>query len=192
MRTVEPAALTATDAHALVAGSIALHDATDLDALATAMRGWIADLIPYDAIDVVGALGPRAPLRTTAALDHRLAIRTAGGGRALVGLVLGRYLAPFSARDEALAALLGPQLGAAVDHVRLRAARQEQRAALAELTQRERQVLALVAEGCTNRMIADTLFIEQCTVEKHVEHIRAKLGARSRAEAAARWARATV
>jgi DNA-binding CsgD family transcriptional regulator len=60
------------------------------------------------------------------------------------------------------------------------------------LTHREREVLALVADGRTNRAIADVLFIEARTVEKHVEHIRAKLGARSRAEAAARWARATA
>ena len=88
--------------------------------------------------------------------------------------------------------MLGPMLGAAVDHVRLRAVHREQLSALAVLTHREREVLALVADGRTNRDIADALYIEARTVEKHVEHIRAKLGARSRAEAAARWARATV
>ena len=110
----------------------------------------------------------------------------------LVGLVLGRRRRAFSGRDTALATMLGPMLGAAVDHVRLRAAHREQLTALAVLTHREREVLALVADGRTNRDIADALYIEARTVEKHVEHIRAKLGARSRAEAAARWARATV
>ena len=88
--------------------------------------------------------------------------------------------------------MVGPILGAAVDHVRLRAAHRDQLGALAALTHREREVLALVADGRTNRDIADVLYIEARTVEKHVEHIRAKLGARSRAEAAARWARATL
>jgi DNA-binding NarL/FixJ family response regulator len=112
----------------------------------------------------------------------------------LVGVVLGRRRR-FTRRETAIAGLLGPQLGAAVDHVRLRTA---QRAVaqggrvLTMLSGREREVLAHVADGRTNREIAEALHIEARTVEKHVEHIRTKLGARSRAEAAARWARATA
>lgn len=192
MRTVDTADITVSDARALVGGLTALHDASDLPALGTAVRRWTGDLIPFDAMDVVGAIAVGEPRGGAAMLDHRLAIRTTGGGQALVGLVLGRRRRAFSGRDSALAALLGPMLGAAVDHVRLRAAHRDQLSALAVLTQREREVLALVADGRTNRAIADVLFIEARTVEKHVEHIRAKLGARSRAEAAARWARATV
>ena len=191
MRPVDTADITVSDARALVGGVTALQEMTDLEAMASAVRAWTAELIPFDAMDVVGALGGRAP-STAAVLDHRLAIRTTGGGPVLVGLVLGRRLHAFSSRDTALALMLGPLLGAAVDHVRLRAAHREQLSALAVLTHREREVLALVADGRTNRAIADALYIEARTVEKHVEHIRAKLGARSRAEAAARWARATV
>ena len=192
MRPVDPADITVADARALVGGIAALHDATDLRVLGAAMRRWTADLIPFDAMDLVGGIAGAEPVITAAVLDHRLAIRTTGGGQALVGLVLGRRRRAFSGRDTALAAMLGPLVGAAVDHVRLRASHREQLSALAVLTHREREVLALVADGRTNRAIADTLFIEARTVEKHVEHIRAKLGARSRAEAAARWARATV
>jgi DNA-binding CsgD family transcriptional regulator len=192
MRPVDTADFTVTDARALVGGITALHDTADLRALDTAVRRWTGDLIPYDAMDVVGGIAQGAPQGGAAVLDHRLAIRTTGGGQALVGLVLGRRRREFSGRDVAVAALLGPMLGAAVDHVRLRAAHRDQLSALAVLTHREREVLALVADGRTNRDIADALFIEARTVEKHVEHIRAKLGARSRAEAAARWARATA
>jgi DNA-binding CsgD family transcriptional regulator len=192
MRPVDTADITAADAHALVGGLATLHDAGDLLALGSAVRRWTGDLIPFDALDVVGAIAGGDARGGAAGLDHRLAIRTAGGGQELVGLVLGRRRHGFSGRDVAMASMLGPLLGAAVDHVRLRAAHRDQLSALAVLTNRERQVLALVADGRTNRAIGDVLFIEARTVEKHVEHIRAKLGARSRAEAAARWARATV
>jgi DNA-binding CsgD family transcriptional regulator len=192
MRPVETTDITVSDARALVGGLSALHDASDLGSLGTALRRWTRDLIPFDAVDMVGALAATELPGGAALLDHRLAIRTTGGGQALVGLVLGRRRFAFSERELAMGALLGPMLGAAVDHVRLRAAHREQLTALAVLTHREREVLALVADGRTNRDIADELFIEARTVEKHVEHIRAKLGARSRAEAAARWARATV
>jgi DNA-binding CsgD family transcriptional regulator/tetratricopeptide (TPR) repeat protein len=53
------------------------------------------------------------------------------------------------------------------------------------LTTREREVLALVAEGYTNRRIADTLFISESTAGVHVSHILGKLGAETRTEAAA-------
>jgi DNA-binding CsgD family transcriptional regulator len=192
MRPVDTADITVADARALVGSVTALHEVNDLGAMGSAVRRWTADLIPCDAMDVVGAMGGGHSQGSASILDHRLAIRTTGGGPVLVGLVLGRQRHSFSSRDTALALMLGPMLGAAVDHVRLRAAHREQLSALAVLTHREREVLALVADGRTNRDIAGALCIEARTVEKHVEHIRAKLGARSRADAAARWARATA
>jgi DNA-binding NarL/FixJ family response regulator len=53
------------------------------------------------------------------------------------------------------------------------------------LTSRERQVLALVAEGASNREIGATLFIAEKTASVHVSRILTKLGVRSRTEAAA-------
>jgi DNA-binding CsgD family transcriptional regulator len=55
----------------------------------------------------------------------------------------------------------------------------------APLTQREAEVLSLIAQGFTNRKIADRLVISPKTAEHHVSQILAKIGARSRAEAAA-------
>jgi len=52
------------------------------------------------------------------------------------------------------------------------------------LTARERGVLALVAEGHTNREIGAALFISEKTASVHVSRILAKLGVRSRVEAA--------
>jgi serine/threonine-protein kinase PknK len=46
---------------------------------------------------------------------------------------------------------------------------------LAELTPREREVLALMAEGRSNRGIAQALWVTEGAVEKHVRHILAKL-----------------
>jgi DNA-binding NarL/FixJ family response regulator len=56
---------------------------------------------------------------------------------------------------------------------------------LAALTDRERDVLALLVEARTNRQIANRLYISEKTVSVHVSNILAKLGVRSRAEAAA-------
>ncbi len=58
---------------------------------------------------------------------------------------------------------------------------------IAELTQREREVLCLVANGITNRDIAEKLNISQHTVKSHVVHIFNKLGVNDRTQAAV-WA----
>ena len=47
---------------------------------------------------------------------------------------------------------------------------------LALLTQREREVLGVVAEGLSNRAIAHRLFVTESTVEAHVKQIFTKLG----------------
>jgi DNA-binding NarL/FixJ family response regulator len=54
------------------------------------------------------------------------------------------------------------------------------------LTAREAEVLALLAEGLTNREIATRLFISQKTVASHLAHIFDKLDVHSRVEAAGR------
>jgi DNA-binding CsgD family transcriptional regulator len=52
-----------------------------------------------------------------------------------------------------------------------------------ELTAREREVLALLIEGCSDREIADRLFISPRTASKHVGNLLAKLGVPSRTAA---------
>ena len=56
---------------------------------------------------------------------------------------------------------------------------------VAPLTAREREILALVAEGRSNGEIGRLLFISTKTVSVHVSHVLAKLGAAGRTEAAA-------
>jgi DNA-binding CsgD family transcriptional regulator len=53
------------------------------------------------------------------------------------------------------------------------------------LTRREHEVTELIAEGLTNRQIAQRLFIAQRTVDTHVGHILAKLGCSTRSQAVA-------
>lgn len=54
------------------------------------------------------------------------------------------------------------------------------------LTETERHVAALVAQGRTNREVAAAMFVTQNTVQTHLRHIFRKLGVRSRTELAAR------
>lgn len=55
------------------------------------------------------------------------------------------------------------------------------------LTEREQDVLALVASGKTNAQVAAELHLSARTVGKHLEHVFEKLGVHTRTAAAARW-----
>ena len=61
------------------------------------------------------------------------------------------------------------------DLVELLLERPASRSRLEALSDREREVLALVAEGLTDRAIAERLWLTRKTVETHVRHILAKL-----------------
>ena len=58
---------------------------------------------------------------------------------------------------------------------------------LAALTERERKMLALIAEGYTNRAIGEVLHLSEKTVRNHVSQLLRKLGFKRRSQAAA-WA----
>jgi DNA-binding CsgD family transcriptional regulator len=78
------------------------------------------------------------------------------------------------------------QLGAAPDLARLEALAHPEAAWKAHrLTERELQVLRLVATGATNHAIAGQLFVAEKTVDRHVSNIFTKLGVASRAAATA-------
>jgi DNA-binding NarL/FixJ family response regulator len=101
-------------------------------------------------------------LKDTPPADLLAAIRVVAAGDALLApRVTRRLIEEFARRPEPAA--VAP-------------------AALAALTQREREVLALVARGLTNAEIADRLFVSAATTKTHVSRVLAKLRARDRAQ----------
>ena len=71
----------------------------------------------------------------------------------------------------------------------LRTKRPETPEALRDLTCREREVLALLAEGRTDLEIAEALCISTCTASTHVRNLLGKLGVKNRVQAAVLWDR---
>ncbi len=128
----------------------------------------------------------RAPTQVVHRRDDR-AIPYAQG-RALAAAIPGAALVPLAGRAHlpwvgdgqavarALRSFLVP--GGAAERVA-----GEPAAAL--LSRREREVLALVAEGLSEREIAERLVLSRHTVHRHVANIRNKLGRSSRAAAVA-------
>jgi two-component system, NarL family, response regulator DevR len=83
--------------------------------------------------------------------------------------------------------LLDPKL---VEQVIARMRRgSEEDARLVSLTGRERKILDLIAEGLTNRQIADRLYLAEKTVKNYVSNLLSKLGMQRRTEAAVYAAR---
>ena len=82
------------------------------------------------------------------------------------------------------AAARGERLWTAEQFACARRWREEVQELWERLTEREREVLALVAEGKSNQKIAQALIVTERTVEFHVGNILRKLGVASRVEAA--------
>lgn len=97
------------------------------------------------------------------------AVRVAHRGEALLSpSVTRRLIASLASRVPALPSPAAPAGKAASD--------------LARLTEREREVLALVAQGLSNEEIAGRLYLSPLTTKTHVSHIMTKLAARDRAQ----------
>ena len=117
--------------------------------------------------------------------------------RARARLALARVLLELGSDDRARAEASAardafPELDARRDAAlaaRLAEPRSDGDGRSSPLTKRERDILALVAAGKSNREIASELVISQHTVHRHVANILRKLGEPTRAAAAARAAR---
>jgi DNA-binding NarL/FixJ family response regulator len=81
--------------------------------------------------------------------------------------------------------LLDPSLTERVFAEVRRAARAQENAAFSQLSEQERRVLLLIADGKTNRDIAHDLHLGEGTVRNYVSNVLSKLGVSNRAEAAA-------
>jgi DNA-binding CsgD family transcriptional regulator len=88
---------------------------------------------------------------------------------------------PFRSKERRALELLAPHFAKPV----LAAEARRQRRAALGLTARELEVLALVADGCSNAEVAGALWLSPLTVRKHLENVFAKLGVHTRAEAVA-------
>jgi NarL family two-component system response regulator LiaR len=81
-------------------------------------------------------------------------------------------------------AIIDPTVGARLVHALSDRARPARADALGQLTNRERDVLVLIANGRSNKRIALELGISEKTVKTHVGHVLAKLGVTDRTQAA--------
>lgn len=129
-------------------------------------------------------------------VEHQLAVSIGPPGSMVIGLALNRSRRDFSEQDRAILGLLRAPLMNQLRRIEA-ARRSADTVALAEdvdlsrLTERETQVLDLVALGRTNAAIARALGVSPRTVAKHLEHAYAKLSVTSRAQAAVLAARST-
>jgi DNA-binding NarL/FixJ family response regulator len=132
-----------------------------------------------------GAGIPRVLILTTFDLDEYVfdALRAGASGFALKSRPLEELLAAIrtiAAGDALLAPSVTRRL---IAHFAERG-RPPAKAplGLADLTEREREVLSLVAQGLTNAELADTLQVSLPTAKTHVSRILTKLGARDRTQ----------
>jgi DNA-binding NarL/FixJ family response regulator len=97
------------------------------------------------------------------------------------------YLLKDAPRDELCRAVEAAARGQAVlsPAVATRLMGQMRAPASESLSQRELEVLGLIARGSTNREAAEKLFISEATVKTHLLHVYAKLGVKDRAAAVA-------
>ena len=102
-------------------------------------------------------------LKRTEPADLRMALQdVVSGGAPLTNLIANHVITSFRRQAK----------------VRYRSAR---------LTEREEQILRLVSEGCSNRLIANELALSLRMVESHLQNIFTKMQVRSRAHAAVRF-----
>jgi DNA-binding NarL/FixJ family response regulator len=132
-----------------------------------------------------GTGGPRVLILTTFDLDEYVfdALRAGASGFALKSRPLEELLSAIRT-VAAGEALLAPSVTRRlIAHFAHRApAPSRMPPGLAELTEREREVLALVARGLSNAELAETLHVSLPTIKTHVSRILTKLDARDRTQ----------
>jgi DNA-binding CsgD family transcriptional regulator len=124
-------------------------------------------------------------------VEYQMALSLPGPDQQVIGVALSRARHDFCEEDRALLSVLrAPMIAALLRARRRRLAGQVYTAVacggLADLTEREIQILRLVADGRTNASIARALDVSPRTVAKHLEHIYRKFGVSSRAAAVSR------
>jgi two-component system nitrate/nitrite response regulator NarL len=141
-------------------------DRAPLDALADVAAPTLALVAAEETVEAVWAAGARGALMRDAPPEALAA--------ALFAVARGLVVLDPALAETALALDDGPPLDLA---------------GVEPLTPREREVLALVAQGLPNKLVADRLGVSERTAKFHVGQILQKLGAHSRTEAVMRGVR---
>ncbi|MGH3713544.1 MAG: ATP-binding protein [Micromonosporaceae bacterium] len=134
---------------------------------------------------------PRPYERAAAYADAARALTVAGrlaDARPLFGEAMTGFESLGARRDAARLAAVMRKAGIRRG---VRGARRRTACGWDALTTTERTVVALIAEGLTNREIGHRLFISRHTVDTHLKHLRSKLGLTSRSQLAAEAVRRT-
>jgi len=124
-----------------------------------------------DDESVLGALraGARGYLTKDASSDDiRAAILTVAAGAAALDPAVQNHVVAALSDDARGSGLTGAATASVLPD---------------DLTPREAEVLALIAEGLTNAEIAERLFVSPTTVKSHINHLFAKAGLRDRTQA---------
>jgi DNA-binding NarL/FixJ family response regulator len=146
---------------------------------------------------VLDGIAATAQLRESAQATAVLVLTTFGEDEVLWGALeagAAGFVLKDSSAEDLIAAVRAVAAGAAwfdpavapriLEHYRRRVAPAAREAARLELlTDREREVVRLMARGATNAEIAGTLYVAEATVKTHIGSIFGKLGVRDRAAA---------
>lgn len=146
----------------------------------------IVILTTFDDVELIqeglraGALG--YSLKDITAEQLAMTIRTAAGGQVLLqpdiaSKVFSTLTPPSAARSPTSSTSYIPPSTTSTNYI-------DNTAYVEELTEREREILALVAKGASNRQIAETLYLTEGTVKNHMSSILSKMGVRDRTQAA--------
>ncbi len=144
------------------------------------------DLVSAAVEQLVGS--PR-PFELATAREEAGAATAGGAGTRLIEEALHFYESVGAARHAARASALLRERG-----VRRGQRGRRGRPAMGwdSLTETELKVIGLIAQGLSNREVGERLFISRRTVDTHVSHALAKLGATSRVELVAEYSRRTA
>jgi DNA-binding NarL/FixJ family response regulator len=161
-------------------GDAALRDAARLYPDVVLMDLNMPGLPGLEAIRRLGRLRPRPAVLVLTMVDDDDSVAAA------MQIGAHGYLLKGAVQEEVLAALRTVAAGGAVFGAGAARRFLSGGRPLAELTEREAQVLALVADGRSNPEIARELCVNLKTVQNHVSHVLAKLQVRDRTQAALR------
>jgi DNA-binding NarL/FixJ family response regulator len=126
-----------------------------------------------------GALG--YSLKDITAEQLAMTVRTAARGQVLLqpdiaSKVFSAFTSSNPTRSSASSINTAPSISTAPSYI-------DPTASIEQLTEREREILTLVARGASNRQIAENLYLTEGTVKNHMSNILGKLGVRDRTQA---------